>query len=219
MININTYNQKCEKVGSAELPEYIFGVKFNTDLVKQALIAQYANARKNVAHTKTRAEVSGGGKKPWKQKGTGRARHGSIRSPIWVGGGIAFGPRSDKDFSKKINKKQKQKAVFMALSSKVQDSEMVVFENVSFSEIKTKIGNTFMADIAKNILNNPAKMKVLFVLPKSDKNIQLSLRNLPSVKVVNANSLNVVDLLDFKYVVMLKDSIEVIKETYKKILK
>lgn len=219
MININTYNQKCEKSGSMELPEYIFGVKFNTDLVKQAVIAQYANVRKNVAHTKTRAEVSGGGKKPWKQKGTGRARHGSIRSPIWVGGGVAFGPRNDKDFSRKINKKQKQKAVFMALSSKLKDEELMVFENVSFSEIKTKVGKEFIADIAKNILNNPAKMKVLFVLPKSDRNIQLSLRNIPFVKVINANSLNVVELLDFKYTVMLKDSIDVIKSTYKKLSK
>lgn len=219
MINVNVYNQKCEKIGNVELPEDVFGIKFNADLVKQAVLAQHANSRKSIAHTKTRSDVSGGGKKPWKQKGTGRARHGSIRSPIWVGGGIAFGPRSDKDFSQKINKKQKQKAIFMALSSKIKDNEMAIFDNLSFSEVKTKTGNELIGNIAKNVLNNPTKVKMLVILPKGDTNIRLSLRNLPSVKVINADNLNIVDILDYRYTIMLKDSIDVIKNTYKKLSK
>ena len=126
MINIDIYNQKGEKTGKIDIPESIFSLEPNIDLIHQVYVAQQANSRIAIAHTKTRGEVRGGGKKPWKQKGTGRARHGSIRSPIWKGGGVTFGPRSDRNFSKAINKKQRQKALFMVLSSKVNDNSFAL---------------------------------------------------------------------------------------------
>jgi large subunit ribosomal protein L4 len=132
------YNQKGKEVGNIALPESIFGLPWNADLVHQTVVAMQANARTPVAHTKTRGEVRGGGKKPWKQKGTGRARHGSTRSPIWIGGGITHGPRNDKDYSQKVNKKMKVKALYTVLSEKVRKGEVLFVEDISTEEIKTK---------------------------------------------------------------------------------
>ncbi|MEK7452880.1 MAG: 50S ribosomal protein L4 [Patescibacteria group bacterium] len=219
MRSVDLYNQKGDKSGMVEISEGIFGVEFNTKLIHQIYVAQKANARINIAHTKDRSEVRGGGIKPWKQKGSGRARHGSIRSPIWIGGGVSFGPRNERNFSKSVNKKQKQKALFMALTSKLIDKEMVFLDTLSFDAIKTKDADKFLTLFMDKVFDLKRKRKTLFILPKSDKDIMLSFRNIASVKVISADSLNIGDILDYKYTVVLKDSLDVINNTYTKLNK
>ena len=218
MLSTDLYNQKGEKTGKVDLSEKVFGLELNKNLVQQVYVAQQANARVAIAHTKTRGEVRGGGAKPWKQKGTGRARHGSNRSPIWIGGGTTFGPRNDRNFSKKINKKQKQKALFMALTSKFEDKELAIIDSLSFGGIKTQEAVKFIAAISTKVLDRK-NGRILVILPENNEELQLSLRNIPRVKVAYANSLNVVDLLEYKYTVLLKDSIEVIDKTFTKLNK
>lgn len=204
---IKTYNQKGESVGEIELPSDIFGVEMNTDVVHQVLVSQTSNRRKTIAHTKNRGEVSGGGKKPWRQKGTGRSRHGSIRSPIWKGGGVVFGPRKEKGFKKKINKKMNRKAILMVLSSKAKDNELIVLDNLKIEKPKTKI--------IKEALNNlKIKGSFLLTIPQKDDNVIRSVRNISGSKVLTASSLNVLDLLSSKYLIMPKDSINAIKASF-----
>jgi len=219
------YNQKGEEVGKVELPANIFDLELNKDLVHQVVVAQMANARKVIAHTKDRSERRGGGRKPWRQKGTGRARHGSIRSPIWRGGGISFGPTKERVFTKKINKKMKQKALFVALSSKIRDNEMILLDKLEIKEAKTKsmigILNNLRSKVSarggsafggkKDLLKS-----VLIVLPKTDIDIIRANNNIPKTKIIRADSLNVLDVLNYKYFLMLQDSIDVIKKTYVK---
>jgi len=138
MPNVNLYNQEGKEIGKAELTSEIFDVKLNSNLVHQAVVAQTANKRQVLAHTKDRSEVRGGGKKPWRQKGTGRARHGSIRSPLWRGGGITFGPTNERNFSLKINKKAKRKALLMCLSDKAKNERIILVDNLELAEAKTK---------------------------------------------------------------------------------
>ena len=214
-MEVNIYNQNAEIVGKSDLPDSIFGVKLNSDLMHQALTAQLANARKSVAHTKDRSEVRGGGKKPWKQKGTGRARHGSIRSPIWKGGGVTFGPRKEKIYKVKINKKQKRKALFMALSSKINDKEMALLDKFEIGEVKTKKMAGILDMFSKAVWGNSRLKKTLVVLPQSDRKILLSTRNIPVAKIISADSLNIYDLLAYKYLIMPKDAIGIIEKTYK----
>jgi len=214
-MEVNIYNQNAEIVGKSDLPDSIFGVKLNSDLMHQALTAQLANARKPVAHTKDRSEVRGGGKKPWKQKGTGRARHGSIRSPIWKGGGVTFGPRKEKIYKVKINKKQKRKALFMALSSKINDKEMALLDKFEIGEVKTKKMAGILDMFSKAVWGNSRLKKTLVVLPQSDRKILLSTRNIPAAKIISADSLNIYDLLAYKYLIMPKDAIGIIEKTYK----
>ena len=214
-MEVNIYNQNAEIVGKSDLPDSIFGVKLNSDLMHQALTAQLANARKSVAHTKDRSEVRGGGKKPWKQKGTGRARHGSIRSPIWKGGGVTFGPRKEKIYKVKINKKQKRKALFMALSSKINDKEMALLDKFEIGEVKTKKMAGILDMFSKAVWGNSRLKKTLVVLPQSDRKILLSTRNIPATKIISADSLNIYDLLAYKYLIMPKDAIGIIEKTYK----
>ena len=226
---VKLYNQKGEEIGKAELPSGIFGVKMNEDLVHQAVVAQMANSRKVLAHTKNRGEVRGGGKKPWQQKGTGRARHGSIRSPLWRGGGVTFGPTKERNFSQKINKKMKKKALFMALSSKVKDGEMVLVDKIELSEAKTKR----MVEVLKNLIgvaeqssaikqNSKTRssasllQSALIVLADSDKKIIRAAGNLPKIKTIRADSLNVVDVLSYKLLLMPQGAVEVIEKTYLK---
>ena len=209
------YNQKGEEVEKIELPANIFGLELNKDLVHQVVVAQMANARQVIAHTKDRSERRGGGRKPWRQKGTGRARHGSIRSPIWRGGGISFGPTKERVFTKKINKKMKQKALFMALSSKVRDDEMILLDKLEIKETKTKV----MVGILNNLKNKFKKdltKSLLIVLPKTDVDVIRVNNNIPKIKIIRADSLNVFDILNYKYFLMLQDSIDVIKKTYVK---
>jgi large subunit ribosomal protein L4 len=208
------FNLKNEKIGEIEVPENIFGTKWNPVLVKQALEAQLANKRKPLAHAKTRAEVRGGGKKPWRQKGTGRARHGSIRSPIWVGGGKAHGPTKEKNFSKKINKKMKRLAIFSVLSKKFQDGEIKFFDSLKIEKPKTKI----IFSSLKTILNLPKKSKkmdVLLIPDLENKDIYQAARNILKTKVLSPDSLNVYDLLNYKNIFIDQNALSVILKHYK----
>ena len=213
------YNQNAEVIGEAELPDGIFGVKMNPDLVHQAIVAQMANSRQVIAHTKGRGEVRGGGKKPWRQKGTGRARHASIRSPIWKGGGVAFGPTKERNFEKKINKKTKRKALFMALSSKVTDKELMLLDGLKLNAPKTKealsVINGLSGKMAGYKNTKKKRDSVLFVMPEKDRMILQAMNNLPFVETMDAKSLNVKDLLEKKYLILLKDAVPVIENTYK----
>ncbi len=191
-----------------ELPESVFGVKLNDDLVHQAVVAQMANARQVLADTKDKGEVRGGGKKPWKQKGTGRARHGSSRSPLWKGGGVTFGPTSDRNFSKMINKKMKTKALLMVLSSKLKDNELVVVENIKLEKTSTKK----MKDILGKL---PLSGKVLISMDKKSDSVFNSVKNIQNTSMIASDSLNVVDLLKNKMLVVDKKGVERIGEVYK----
>ncbi len=207
-MKIIVYNQEGKEVGMTLLPKEIFDVKMNPDLVHQVVVAQMGNRRKIIAHTKTKDEVRGGGRKPWKQKGTGRARHGSIRSPIWRKGGIIFGPRKERVYKQKINEKMRKKALLMVLSYKVRDNELIILEDLKIEKPKTKI-------IAEILSKLPSKEKsILIALPHKDENIIRVLRNIPKTQSIEVRNLNVLDLLNFKYLLMLKEAIKVIKETF-----
>ena len=207
------YNQKGEEVSKIDLPSGIFDVKLNPDLVHQVVVAQMANSRKVIAHTKDRSEKRGGGRKPWRQKGTGRARHGSTRSPIWRGGGVTFGPTKDRNFSKDINKKMKRKALFMGLSSKVNDKELVLLDKLEIPENKTKLMVEIFNNL-KNKLNKDLDKSTLIVLSETNFNINRSINNIPKIKTIRADSLNILDILNYRYLIILEDAIKVIKETY-----
>lgn len=208
------YNLKNEKVGSLDLSDKIFGAKWRGELVKQMLEAQLANKRDPWAHAKGRGEVRGGGRKPWRQKGTGRARHGSSRSPLWIGGGKAHGPNKERDYSQKINKKMRRVAILAVLSKKFKDGEIRFFEKLETSEPKTKAvaGSLRQAlDMKKN-----AKKYDLLLVPVSDsKNIVRAAKNLPKTKVLAADSLNVYDLLNFKNLFIDSRSLDVISKNLK----
>ena len=207
MLKIKTYNLDGKEAGEMDLPEEIFGVKVKDDLVHQAYVAHISNSRKVLADTKDRGEVRGGGKKPWKQKGTGRARHGSSRSPIWKGGGVTFGPTTDRNFSKMINKKMKTKALFMVLSGKLKDKELIVVDDLKINKTSTKTMKSIFGKL-------PVKGKVLLSLDKNDKNILNSVKNIPEVSVIASDSLNVADLLKNKFLIINKDGIKKIGEIY-----
>jgi len=208
MLKTKIYNQEGKESGEMELPDGVFGMELVDDLVHQVVVAQMANARQVLADTKDKGEVRGGGKKPWKQKGTGRARHGSSRSPIWKGGGVTFGPTTERNFSKRINKKMKTKALFMVLSGKLKDEEIIVVDDLKINKTSTKE--------MKNIFNNlPIKGKVLLSLDKNNRNILNSVKNIPKVSVLASDSLNVVDLLKNKFLVIDKSGIEKVGEIYK----
>ena len=213
-MDVKLYNQKGEEIGKTVLPISIFDVALDQDLVHRAVIAQQANARKAIAHAKDRSEVSGGGRKPWRQKGTGRARHGSIRSPIWRGGGATFGPTKERVFSKKINKKMKRKALFMTLSSKVKDKEIILLDKLELSEPKTKQMVQVIDGLEKKLKVDLNK-GTLIVLPKADQSVSRASRNIPKIKVVRADSLNVLDILSYRNLLMLKPAVGIIKQTYK----
>ena len=206
-MNIDLYDNSAKVIGKTDIPERVFSVSWNPDLVKQALDAQLANARQPLAHTKGRGEVRGGGKKPWRQKGTGRARHGSIRSPIWRGGGVAHGPTNEKVFAVKINKKMKQAAIFSVLSKKLSDGEVKVVESLAVSEPKTK----FIAKIISAFMEKPS---ALIVPSKENKNVYRASANLPKVKSLDPRSLNVYDLMRYKNILLEKDAVAAIDEHY-----
>ena len=204
---VKTYDQTGKEVGQTRLPSEIFDVKVNSDLIHQVVTSQMANKRTVIAHTKDRAQVRGGGKKPWRQKGTGRARHGSRRSPLWKGGGVTFGPTKVRNFEKKINKKMKRKAILMVLSAKVKNDLLLILEKLSLEKPKTKL----MAGILGKL---PFKGSALIVLPQLEKDIVRAAKNIKGVATVEARNLNALDLLSFKYLIMPKDSIKAIKETF-----
>jgi len=206
-MKVTVYNQEGKEVGTTLLPKDIFDVKINSDLLWQVAVSQTASRRNAIAHTKTRGEVRGGGKRPWRQKGTGRARHASIRSPLWRHGGITFGPTKKRVFQKKINKKMQKSALFMALSAKAGKNLILILDNLSLERAKTKL----MFDILKKL---PIKGSAMIILPELRKDIFKAAGNIPKVEVVEARNLNALDLLSFKYLVMLKESIKVIKDTF-----
>jgi large subunit ribosomal protein L4 len=212
----DVYNLNNEVVGTVDLPDTVFGVRYNAALVKQVIDAQLANRRSPWAHTKTRGEVSGGGKKPWRQKGTGRARHGSTRSPIWVGGGVAHGPRNDRDYSQKVNKKMKQAALFAAISRKAKDGEVKVFDSLALEAAKTK---PFAASL-QMILNMSKRAKrydVLLVAANAgaaNKNLFRASSNLQKAKALDAASLNVYDIVNHKNLFLDKEAVETIAKHY-----
>lgn len=204
------YNQDGKENGEVLLPKEIFDVKMNTDLVHQVVVAQISNRRQVIAHTKDRGEVSGGGKKPWRQKGTGRARHGSSRSPLWRHGGVTFGPTNEVVYKKEIPNKMKRKALFMVLSDKVRNNLLVVLEELKLEKAKTKL--------AAEILNRlPSKKEsTLVALPKMDKILISAMRNIRGVSSMQAKDLNCLDAISSKYLVLPKESIKIIKENFTK---
>jgi large subunit ribosomal protein L4 len=208
-MKVDLYNGKGEKTEeSITLPKEIFEVALNADLVHQVMVTLMANKRQVSAHTKNRGEVRGGGKKPWRQKGTGRARHGSSRSPIWVGGGVTHGPRNERIFEKDLPKKMRRKALFMVLSEKAKNDSLIVLENFISEDGKTK-------EVAKILKKLPSNGNtVLVALPKYDKKTTLSARNIAKTKIDDARNLNVLDLLNSKYLLLTKDSIKTIEETF-----
>lgn len=201
------YNNSAEVNGKVDLPDRIFAAPWNPDLVKQALDAQMNNARKPVAHAKGRGDVRGGGKKPWKQKGTGRARHGSIRSPIWRGGGVTHGPTNERVFAVKINQKMKQAAVFGVLSKKLAEGELKIVDSLAITEPKTKLAH-------KMILSFAEKPSVLIIPSSENKNIYRASSNIRKVKSLDPKSLNVYDLLCYKNILLEKDAVRIIDAHY-----
>jgi large subunit ribosomal protein L4 len=209
-MKIDVYNQNGEITGSATLPKEIFDVKFNADLVHQIAVSQSANARQVSAHTKTRGEVRGGGKKPWKQKGTGRARHGSIRSPLWKGGGVTHGPRNDRIFEREVPKKMRRKALFMVLSMKLKDNQLLVLDRLESEKGKTKEMAISLGKLPCN------KHTALIALPNYDKKVVMAARNIKKISIEDARNINVLQLLNFKYLLLTKESIKTIKDTFLK---
>lgn len=217
MLKIPVHNIKGEQVKEAEVSPAIFGIKMNTDVIEQVFRALRANVRQVLAHTLTKGEVRGGGRKPWKQKGTGRARQGSIRNPQWRGGGIVFGPRKDRNFTLKINKKQKRKALFMVLSEKFNNKKITILDNLKLEDFKTKDMLQIFCNLKlrdKKVKNVKAKDSLLIVLPTTNEKITKSINNLSKVKTIRADSLNIIDILKYQNLLFLEDSLDVMKKTY-----
>lgn len=206
------YNQKGEKVEEMDLPAEIFGVKLNSNLLHQVAVSQMSNKRQSNAHTKGRGDVRGGGKKPWKQKGTGRARHGSRRSPIWIGGGVTFGPINEENYKKVIPKKMKRKAFFMVLSEKFRNKTLIVVDNIKIKEIKTKEMVQILNILFKKL--KLEKAKTFIALPEYNENIIKSVRNIENFRTIQSKDLNILDLLNSKYLIMPQKSIKVLLETF-----
>ncbi len=207
-IKVKLYDFLGQELGTENLDPKFFGVNVKPGVVQEVFVAQTANARQVLAHTKGRSEVRGGGKKPWKQKGTGRARHGSSRSPIWIGGGITFGPTNQRNFSKQINKKTKKLALTMVLSDKVVNERLVLVDKYTLSAAKTKL-------LKASLDKLPGKNKsTLIVTSKADMDIKLAANNLPKITTIYYGSLNIVDLLKYEYVVLSKDLLNKIEKHY-----
>ena len=205
MSKVSVYNMKGSEVGEIELNDAVFGVEVNEHLVHLAVVSQLANKRQGTQSAKTRSEVSGGGKKPWKQKGTGHARQGSTRSPQWTGGGIVFAPKP-RDYSIKLNKKEKQLALKSALTSRVQENKFIVVDEIKLDSIKTK-------NFAE-ALNSLNVKKALVVLNENDQNVVLSAKNIPTVKTALTNTINVFDILKYDTIVIDKTAVATIEEVY-----
>ena len=206
MPKISVYNIEGKKVKDIELNESIFGIKPNEKIVHIALVNYMANQRQGTANTLTRSEVSGGGRKPWRQKGTGRARQGSIRAPQWFKGGIALGPKP-RDFSYRINKKERQLAIKSVLSSKVLENNLVVVDKLDLKEIKTK-------NMVKALENLKIEGKTLIVLPEKNENVQMSARNIEGVKTSLTSTINIHDLLKYNKLILTVDSVKKLEEVY-----
>ncbi len=205
MANVSVYNMEGNEVGTIELNDAVFGVEVNEHLVHQAVVRHLANKRQGTQKAKTRSEVRGGGRKPWRQKGTGHARQGSIRAPQWTGGGVVFAP-TPRDYSKKMNKKEKRAAMKSALTSRVEAKKLIVLDSLKLEEIKTKE--------MQKVLNNLKIKKALVVMPEMDENVMLSTRNIPDVTTIEARMLNVYDVMKYSTVILTKDAVASIEEVY-----
>lgn len=205
MANVSVYNMEGKEVGTIELNDAIFAIEPNENLVHKAVVLQLANKRQGTQKAKTRAEVSGGGRKPWRQKGTGHARQGSIRAPQWKGGGVVFAP-VPRDYSFKMNKRERRIALFSALSSKLADKKLVIVDELSFDSIKTK---NFVS-----VMNNLKIEKAFVVMEDNNQNVVLSARNIPTVKTAQSNEINVYDILKYDTLVVTKAAVEAIEEVY-----
>ena len=205
MANVAVYNMEGKEIGSLELNDAVFGVEINEHLVHMAVVQQLANNRQGTQKAKTRSEVRGGGRKPWRQKGTGHARQGSIRAPQWTGGGVVFAP-TPRDYSFKLNKKEKRAALKSALTSRVNDKKLIVVDELKLDEIKTK---KFV-----EVLNNLNVKKALVVLNENDQNVVMSARNIPAIKTALTNTINVYDILKYDTVVVTKAAVATIEEVY-----
>lgn len=205
MANVTVYNMEGNEVGTMELNDAVFGVEINEHLVHLAVVRQLANKRQGTQKAKTRSEVSGGGRKPWRQKGTGHARQGSIRAPQWTGGGVVFAP-VPRDYEVKMNKKERRAALKSALTSKVQDNKLVVVDSLTLAEAKTKE--------MQKVLTNLKAVKPLVVLAADDKNVYLSARNIEDVQTATVNTINVYDVMRHQTVVVTKDAVASIEEVY-----
>ena len=205
MAKVSVYNIEGKEVGTMELNDAVFGVEVNEHLVHMAVVNQLANNRQGTQKAKTRSEVSGGGRKPWRQKGTGHARQGSTRSPQWTGGGVVFAP-VPRDYSFKMNKKEKRAALKSALTSRVEENKFIVVDELNFDEIKTK---KFQA-----VLNNLNVNKALVVLEDGNKNVEISAKNIPDVKTAHTNTINVYDILKYNTVIATKAVVAAIEEVY-----
>lgn len=215
---IKVYNQKAEEAGEIKLSDKIFKIEVNEALVHQAMVAQMSNERQVLAHTKSRSEVRGGGKKPWRQKGTGRARAGSSRSPIWIGGGVTFGPKNTRNFSKNINKKMKQKAIFMVLSDRLLSNKLAIIEKIDIKEYKTKDIDKTIKNFEEKVIKEDIKKNkrsVLLINDKKDDKIKYSSRNLEGLKTINTENINILDLLKYRNLVITKKTIEKLEKIYK----
>ena len=205
MANVSVFNMEGNEVGTMELNDAIFGAKVNEHLVHLAVVSQLANKRQGTQKAKTRSEVSGGGRKPWRQKGTGHARQGSTRAPQWTGGGMVFAP-VPRDYTIRLNKKEKRAALKSVLTSKVQENKFIIVDELKFDEIKTKA--------MKNVLANLKADKALVILNDNDQNVVLSARNIEGVETALTNTINVFDLLKHNTVVVTKAAVETIEEVY-----
>ena len=205
MANVAVYNMEGKEVGTIDLSDAVFGVEVNEHLVHMAVVQQLANKRQGTQKAKTRSEVSGGGRKPWRQKGTGHARQGSTRSPQWAGGGVVFAP-TPRDYSLKMNKKERRAALKSVLTSRVQENKLIVLDELKLDEVKTKA--------MQNVLNNLNVSKALVVLADNDANVVLSTRNIPDVVTALPNTINVYDVLKYNTVILTKASAAAIEEVY-----
>ena len=205
MANVSVYNIEGKEVGTIDLNDAVFGVEVNEHLVHMAVVSQLANKRQGTQKAKTRSEVSGGGRKPWRQKGTGHARQGSTRAPQWTGGGVVFAP-TPRDYSFKLNKKERRAALKSALTSRVEEKKFIVVDEINFDEIKTKK--------FQDVLNNMSVSKALVVLEDGNKNAELSARNIADVKTAKTNTINVYDILKYNTVIATKAAVQAIEEVY-----
>ena len=205
MANVAVYNMEGKEVDKIELNDSIFGVEINEHLVHMAVLQQLANKRQGTQKAKTRSEVRGGGRKPWRQKGTGHARQGSTRAPQWTGGGMVFAP-VPRDYTIRLNKKEKRLALKSALTSRLQENKLIVVDELKFDEIKTK---NFV-----NVMNNLKADKALVVLNENDANVVMSARNIPTVKTALTNTINVYDILKYNTLILTKDAVATIEEVY-----
>ncbi len=214
-LKLKIYNQEAEAVKDLELSPTIFAVEPNQELLHQAIVAQASNERQVLAHVKDRSEVSGGGRKPWRQKGTGRARAGSSRSPIWIGGGVTFGPRKERNFTKRINQKMKQKAIFMALSDRIKNNSFAIINRLEFEDYKTKQAVAIINKFEEKVFSTKRR-SLLIITDSKDEKLKYSVKNLEQVKLINIASINLLDILAYRYLLITESALETFTKRYLK---